>query len=118
VAEAYRRELEGVKGLALPPEDTEGKTQSVYHMFVIRLDVPDQRDALARWLREQGIETGVHYPVPCHLQPAILDLYGTAADLPKTEEYVKRILSLPMFPTLSEDEVRRVATAIRQFLKR
>jgi dTDP-4-amino-4,6-dideoxygalactose transaminase len=117
-AAGYRRELLGVKGITLPPEDIEGKTQSVYHMFVIRLELPDQRDALGRFLREQGIETGVHYPVPCHLQPAILDLYGTPANLPVTEEYVKRILSIPMFPTLSDEEIGRVASAIKQFMLR
>jgi len=115
-AGAYRRELNDVKGLTLPPDDADGKTESVYHMFVIRLDEPDQRDALARSLREQGIESGVHYPVPNHLQPAILDLYGSPPSLPKTEEYVKRILSLPMFPTLSQEEIRTVCNAIKQFL--
>jgi dTDP-4-amino-4,6-dideoxygalactose transaminase len=118
VAALYRRELAGVNGLTLPPDDADGRTESVYHMFVIRLDLPDQRDALARYLREKGVETGVHYPVPNHLQPAILDLYGTPPSLPRTEEYVKRILILPMFPTLSEDEVRRVASAIKQFLSK
>jgi dTDP-4-amino-4,6-dideoxygalactose transaminase len=117
-ADGYRRELHGVKGLTLPPEDIAGKTESVYHMFVIRLDETDQRDALARSLKEQGIETGVHYPVPCHLQPAILDLYGGAPSLPKTEEYVKRILSLPMFPTLTDAEIARVGAAIRKFLSK
>jgi perosamine synthetase len=117
-AETYRRELKEVKGLTLPPDDSAGKTESVYHMFVIRLDQPDQRDALARFLKEQGIESGVHYPVPCHLQPAILDLYGSASSLPKTEEYVKRILSLPMFPTLSEDEIRTISSAVKQFLSK
>jgi perosamine synthetase len=112
----YRRELAGVKGITLPPEEVQGKTESVYHMFVIRLDQPDQRDVLARSLREQGIESGVHYPVPNHLQPAVLDLYGKPPSLPKTEEYVKRILSLPMFPALTEEEVRTVSNAIKQFV--
>jgi dTDP-4-amino-4,6-dideoxygalactose transaminase len=114
----YRRELANVEGITLPPDDQAGKTESVYHMFVIRLEEIDHRDALARALKEQGIETGVHYPVPNHLQPAMLDLYGKPPSLPRTEEYVKRILSLPMFPTLTEAEVRRVADAIKQFMSR
>src|SRR6476646_4026287 len=65
-AEWYRRELGGVKGVALPPNDDSGVTESVYHMFVIRLDNHDTRESLARALKEQGIETGVHYPVPNH----------------------------------------------------
>ncbi|HEY8667410.1 MAG TPA: DegT/DnrJ/EryC1/StrS family aminotransferase [Tepidisphaeraceae bacterium] len=115
-AEWYRRELQGVKGVTLPPTDKPGKTETVYHMFVIRLDSLDQREGLARHLRESGIETGVHYPVPNHQQPAIEELYGKLPPLPKTEDYVKRILSLPMFPAISEDEVKTVAAGIKQFL--
>ena len=117
-AEWYRRELAGVKGIVLPPADKTGETESVYHMFVIRLDSNDVREGLARNLKEQGIETGVHYPVPNHLQPAITDLYGTPLSLPKTEDYVKRILSLPMFPSIAEQEVKTVAEAIKAYLKR
>src|SRR3954470_1914357 len=69
----YRRELAGVKGVTLPPEDCSGgtgggQTESVYHLFVIRLDSHDRRESLARALKESSIETGVHYPVPNHQQ--------------------------------------------------
>ena len=74
------------------------------------------REALARNLKEQGIETGVHYPVPNHLQPAVTELYGPPPRLPKTEEYVKRILSLPMFPSLTEGEVTRVCDTVKNFI--
>jgi dTDP-4-amino-4,6-dideoxygalactose transaminase len=113
----YRRELAGVKGVVLPPDDQPGQTESVYHMFVIRLDSNDVRESLARALKEQGIETGVHYPVPNHRQPAISKKYGSLPALPKTEDYVQRILSLPMFPALTEEEVVRVAGAVRTFLR-
>ncbi|MGA2496517.1 MAG: DegT/DnrJ/EryC1/StrS family aminotransferase [Tepidisphaeraceae bacterium] len=115
-AEWYRRELAGVRGLVLPPEDKAGETESVYHMFVIRMDSNQIRESLARNLKEQGIETGVHYPVPNHLQPAITELYGQIPSLPKTEDYAQRILSLPMFPSITEDEVKTVAGAIKQYL--
>jgi perosamine synthetase len=115
-AEWYRRELAGVKGLVLPPADKGGETESVYHMFVIRLDNNDIRESLGRHLKERGIETGVHYPVPNHQQPAITELYGTLPSLPKTEDYVKRILSLPMFPALTEEDVKAVATEVKAFL--
>ena len=114
-AEWYRRELAGVKNLTLPPEDREG--ESVYHMFVIRLASNDVREGLARHLKEKGIETGVHYPVANHLQPAITDLYGPQPGLPKTEDYTRRILSLPMFPALREDEVRAVSEAIKAYVR-
>jgi dTDP-4-amino-4,6-dideoxygalactose transaminase len=112
----YRRELAGVKGLTLPPDDQAGQTESVYHMFVIRLAGHDVRETLARRLKEKGIETGVHYPVPNHQQPAITDLYGPAVSLPRTEDYVRRILSLPMFPTITEAEVKTVANEIKAAL--
>jgi dTDP-4-amino-4,6-dideoxygalactose transaminase len=115
-AEWYRRELAGVANVTLPPADQSDETESVYHMFVIRVDSNDRREMLARHLKEQGIETGVHYPVPNHQQPAILDLYGPATTLPRTEEYVKRILSLPMFPAITEAEVKAVADAVKQFM--
>jgi perosamine synthetase len=116
-AEWYRRELAGVKGVVLPPSDRDGQTESVYHMFVIRLDSNDVREGLGKSLKEQGIETGVHYPVPNHQQPAITELYGTMPLLPRTEDYVKRILSLPMFPSIAEHEVKAVADAIKTYLK-
>ncbi len=112
----YRRELAGVKGVLLPPIDKPGETESVYHMFVIQLDDHDKRESLARYLKENAIETGVHYPVPNHLQPAIEELYGKQPPLPRTEEAVKRILSLPMYPSLREDQVKTVADAIKKFL--
>jgi perosamine synthetase len=117
-AEWYRRELAGVKGLTLPPVDIAGQTETVYHMFVIRLESNDRRESLARHLKEQGIESGVHYPVPNHQQPAIEEMFGKQPTLPRTEDYVKRILSLPMFPAITEDEVKTVATAIKQSMTR
>ena len=114
-AKWYRRELAGVNGVALPLEDSP-QGESVYHMFVVRLDNHDVRESLARHLKEKGIETGVHYPVPNHLQPAIQDRYGKQPALPRTEDYVKRILSLPMYPSLSEAQVATVSSAIKSLL--
>jgi dTDP-4-amino-4,6-dideoxygalactose transaminase len=105
-----------VNGVELPPDDKQGQTESVYHMFVIRLANHDAREGLARRLKEKGIETGVHYPVPNHQQPAITELYGTPVSLPRTEDYVRRILSLPMFPALTEAEVKTVADEIKAFV--
>jgi dTDP-4-amino-4,6-dideoxygalactose transaminase len=116
-ADTYRQHLAGVPGLTLPPQDVPGQTESVYHMFVIRLDTNDQRESLARHLKQQGIETGVHYPVPNHQQPAITDLYPVLPPLPRTEDYTRRILSLPMFPALTDDEIATVATEIKRHLR-
>jgi len=108
--------LADVAQLTLPPKDVAGETETVYHMFVIRLKTNALREGLLKALKEQGIESGVHYPVPNHQQPAISELYGKLPSLPRTEDYVTRILSLPMFPSLSEAEVKTVCDAVKRFL--
>jgi dTDP-4-amino-4,6-dideoxygalactose transaminase len=115
-AEWYRRELAGVERVLLPPVD-DPSMQSVYHLFVIRLDNADVREGLARALKEQGIESGIHYPIPNHQQKAVTDLFGPQPTLPRTEDYVKRILSLPIFPSMTEAEVKTVAEAVRNYLR-
>lgn len=86
----------------------------VYHMFVVQVD---KRDELAEHLKKQGIGTGVHYPVPNHKQPAMLNLYKDLPKLPVTEEIVDRILSLPIHPHLKEEEVEFVCQQIKSFYK-
>jgi dTDP-4-amino-4,6-dideoxygalactose transaminase len=115
-ADAYRRLLSDVPGVVLPPADEAGQTESVYHLFVIRLPSLETRQGLAKALKEQGIETGVHYPVPNHQQPAIVDKFGQQPRLERTEEYVNRILSLPMFPGISPRQIKTVADAVRAYL--
>jgi len=80
----------------------------VYYMYVIRVK---QRDKLASYLREKGIETGIHYPVPVHRQPCLM----SDARLPITEQYVDEILSLPMYPQLTDEQVAYVASQVRNF---
>ena len=70
------------------------------------------RDALRRHLHRAGIGTLVHYPVPVHLQPAYRDRLPRVAPLPGTEQVAGQVLSLPMYPQLSEDEARRVGREI------
>lgn len=118
VAGWYHRELASVPNVTLPPLDEPGgMTESVYHMFVIRLQSEHLRDALGQALKERGIETGVHYPVPNHRQPAIIGRLGQQPSLPKTEDYTRCILSLPMFPAMTEDQAKRVANEIAHFFK-
>ncbi len=81
----------------------------VYHQYVIQVD---DRDAVQRRLAARGIETGIHYPIPCHLQEACRYLgYGPGA-LPETERCVGRILSLPVYPELTEEQRQRVLTGL------
>ena len=107
VAARYARGLAGLP-LRLPTE--RAGVRHVYHLYVIRTD---RRDALAKYLRERGIATGIHYPVPCHRQPAVESLASPA--LPATERLVREILTLPMSAGHTEAEADEVAAAIREF---
>jgi dTDP-4-amino-4,6-dideoxygalactose transaminase len=82
----------------------------VWHLYVIETD---DREQLIDWLRHYGIATGVHYPVPVHLQPAYARLGLGPGSFPETERAASRILSLPMFPELTENQIKLVARAIQ-----
>jgi dTDP-4-amino-4,6-dideoxygalactose transaminase len=86
--------------------------QHVYHLYVIRAP---ERDALQEWLKERGIASGIHYPVPCHLQKALASLGYKPGDLPVTERAAGEILSLPMYPELTGDEIEFVADSVSEF---
>jgi dTDP-4-amino-4,6-dideoxygalactose transaminase len=97
----YREGLAG-SGLELPADEP----GHAYHLFVV---AGDERDALRARLLERGVACDIHYPVPAHRQPAYTALHGLS--LPRTERAATRILSLPMFPELTRDEVGRVCEA-------
>jgi dTDP-4-amino-4,6-dideoxygalactose transaminase len=83
-----------------------------YHQYAVCLT---RRDKLRAYLREAGIGSLVHYPVPVHLQPAYLSRLAQRAPLPVTERVSRQVLSLPMFPQLSDEQVHRVAECIARF---
>jgi dTDP-4-amino-4,6-dideoxygalactose transaminase len=112
-AQDYREELAGVPGLVLPPEREDAA--SVYHLFVVRV-VSKSRDDVARALGTLEIQTGVHYPVPCHRQPAV-QKRGPQPPLARTELYCKQVLSLPMHPELRSADTKRVAWALKEALR-
>lgn len=85
----------------------------IYYTYVIQVPA-DERDALKDALAAAGIATGIHYPLPLHLQPACADFAPPAGALPISERLAGRILSLPMFPELREDEIDRVCDVIRK----
>jgi dTDP-4-amino-4,6-dideoxygalactose transaminase len=107
-ASVYRRCLEQI-GIAAPVEDRD--VEHVYHLYVVTVD---RRDDLQRHLAQQGIETGIHYPIPIHHQ-GVYKALGRAGQYPVVEQLAGRILSLPFFAELSEDQVKRVVDAIAQF---
>ena len=109
LAQTYNTLLANV-GSTLP-EIRSGVTH-VYHQYVVRLP---QRDALRTYMRQAGIGSLIHYPAPVHLQPAYFDRLPLVAPLPWTEQVARQVLSLPMFPQLSDDQARRVGECIGRF---
>lgn len=83
----------------------------VYHVYTLRTD---DRDGLQAALHAEGIQTGIHYPVPVHLQPAYADLGYGVGDFPHSERVAKEVLSLPLYPELSQQAVAEVAGAVRK----
>jgi len=81
----------------------------VYHVYAVRTD---DRENLRDVLGKQGIQTGVHYPIPVHLQPAHADLGYHAGDFPAAEQVAREVLSLPMFPEMTREQVQAVAEAV------
>jgi dTDP-4-amino-4,6-dideoxygalactose transaminase len=93
------------------PARREGSVH-VYHLYVIRCP---ERDALQRWLAEHGIGTQIHYPVPIHLQEAYSDLGVTKGTLPATEAASAEVLSLPIFPEMTDVQIDHVIDTVNSF---
>ena len=98
-------------GLVVPREAA--WTRGVYHLYVVRVE---DREALQAYLAEAGIGTGIHYPIPLHLQKAYQHLGYQAGDFPVTERTAREIVSLPMFPQLSHTQQDQVVSRITEFL--
>jgi dTDP-4-amino-4,6-dideoxygalactose transaminase len=103
----YAAELAGA-GVKLP--SVAPRSTHVYHLYVIQ---SDDRDALKARLEAAGVETGIHYPLPLHLQPALAYLGYMRGDMPQTESAARRTLSLPLYPEIRREQVACVARAMR-----
>jgi dTDP-4-amino-4,6-dideoxygalactose transaminase len=88
-------------------------TKGVYHLYVVRVS---DREALQAHLAEAGIGTGIHYPIPLHLQKAYQHLNYKKGDFPVTERVAAEIVSLPMFPQLKKDQLASVASSVMEFV--
>ena len=93
------------------PDEGPGE-RCVYQTYVIKTD---RRNELKRHLNENGVEALVHYATPIHLQPAAQGLGYTAADFPRTMQHVDRIMSLPLYPTITHAQQDRVVELIASF---
>jgi dTDP-4-amino-4,6-dideoxygalactose transaminase len=110
-ADLYRKYLHGIRKVEVPQEMPGG--WHVYHLFVVKVE---RRAELINYLKNEGIATGIHYPVPCHLQKAYAHL-PLRMPLPISEKLTHDILSLPMYAELSEEEIRYVCKKLENFMK-
>jgi dTDP-4-amino-4,6-dideoxygalactose transaminase len=110
LARRYDEALAGVGDLVLPAR-VDGRS-SAWHLYVVRTG---RREELLAHCRAAGVQAGVHYPVPLHLQPAWRHLGSAAGDLPATEAWAAECLSLPLYPELAEERQDRVIGAVRSF---
>lgn len=109
-AALYREALAGVGDLVFQRQSPD--STHIYHLFIIETA---HRDALAAHLNQNGIQNGIHYPIPVHLQEAYADLGYQRGDFPNAERLATQMLSLPMFPELSVTQIERVAETVKQF---
>lgn len=112
VAAKYIAALSDIKQLKLPVEVPGVK--HVYHLFVIQTP---NRDALQKHLNDNGIATGLHYPLPLHMQPCFKHLNYNVGDFPITEALASNGLSLPMYPEMTDEQINYVIENIKSFYK-
>lgn len=109
-AQKYNLLLKEIDKITFPKYPKE--VESVFHLYVI---MTKDRDSLRKYLDEKGVSSGIHYPIPLHLQKAYEYLKLPKGSFPATEEIALRILSLPMYPELTDEQIEYVCQNIRQF---
>ncbi len=112
IATHYDECLAHLPGVVRPVEPSYG--HHVYHLYVVLLP---NRDEMQRELQQRGIATGLHYPIPIHLQEAFADQGYQRGDLPVTEQVADTLLSLPMFPHMSDGQVHHVTQTLQQITR-
>jgi dTDP-4-amino-4,6-dideoxygalactose transaminase len=105
IADVYRDQLTD-RGIVLPT--VHENAEPVWHLFVIRVS---ERERLQSMLKEEGIATGIHYPVPLHQQPAYEDRRASY-HLPVTERVTQEVVSLPMYPELDQEQIEAICSAV------
>jgi dTDP-4-amino-4,6-dideoxygalactose transaminase len=118
VAKKYYDLLKDVPFIILPKEKSYAK--HVYHLFVIQVNEggSKKRDELAKYLIDNGIATGLHYPIPLHMQPCFKYLGYQKGQFPETEKLAENGLSLPMYPELNDEQIFYVCDSIRKFFRK
>jgi len=108
-ARQYTALLRGSNAVSAPVEAPDRR--HVYHIYAVRTA---DRDGLQRQLQSKGVSTGLHYPIPVHLQKAHEDLGHKPGDFPESEKSAAEVLSLPMFPEMTVSQVEEAVAAVRQ----
>ena len=113
LAMTYKELLKNIPGITIPKETKDAV--HAYHLYVIEAE---KRNELQSYLKKYGIETGIHYPIPIHLQKVYKNEKYERGDFPVTEEKARKILSLPMFPELTKKEIKYICQTISNFMSR
>jgi dTDP-4-amino-4,6-dideoxygalactose transaminase len=109
IAQSY---LNGINNRKILTPEISSVIDHAFHLFVIRTE---KRDDLIKYLNKSGIGYGIHYPVPLHLQPAYKFLKVKKRILPLTEKFAKQIVSLPIFPELKKEEIKKIISTVNKF---
>ncbi len=120
LAALYDERLTPLADYGIVPMQNQSDSGHVYHLYVIRVmpTCPVDRTVLQLELSKEDIQSGIHYPVPCHLQPAFQSLGYKLGQFPAAEQLSQEILSLPMYPGLAAEQIDRVVSVIQQLVKR
>lgn len=112
-AKVYNEELRDVSGVILPQTTTETENDHVYHQYTLRVQ-NNNRDKLGAYLKEEGIDTMIYYPVPLHKMAVFENRSESAGSFTETERVAKEVLSLPISPLITKDEQLRVCEVIKK----
>ncbi|HAF06822.1 MAG: DegT/DnrJ/EryC1/StrS family aminotransferase [bacterium] len=112
IAQKYSEKLKDVKDLSLPYIQKE--CEHVFHLYVIRTSY---REELKQFLNDNGVGTNIHYPYPLHLQESYKFVGYKQGDFPIAEEYAPKLLSLPIFPEMTDEQIDYVVSKIKEFYK-
>jgi dTDP-4-amino-4,6-dideoxygalactose transaminase len=118
-AQQYDELLKPLAAYGVLPIHNYSGSGHAYHLYVIRVtaDCPIDRSTLQDKLAIAGIQTGMHYPIPCHLQPAYHHLGYQLGDFPHAEQLAQTVLSLPMYPGITRDQIQQVVAAIQSIVE-
>ncbi len=109
----YSEKLAKVDQLTLPV--THQDSDHIYHLYVVQAPNEKDRDGLMEHLKSKSIGAGIHYPIPPHLQPGYQQMGYKLGDFPVTEAYAPRIISLPIFPEITEEQIDYVVDSIKEY---